>query len=138
MPQLNRLKRPPVDNWPFERELLFPKGLFGFEKYTHYRLIGHEREVPFLRLESVENPNLSFFVADPFLYYPSYEPTLTHNDLKDVGILNEGKLLLFAIVDRDRRPQTMNLGAPLLIHWHKKLGKQLLFPENSEFPLDDF
>lgn len=137
MPQLNRLKRPPFDSWPLQVELLFPHGLFGFEAYTHYKLTGHAKEAPFLKLESLENPCLSFYVIDPFPHCPSYEPTLTRVDLKDVGVMHEANLIVLTIVDTNRKCPTLNLGAPLLIHLSKKLGKQLLTHHNAEYPLED-
>jgi flagellar assembly factor FliW len=135
LPQLNRLKRPPFDEWPFEEKIKFPKGLFGFESYKNYRLVGNKKEIPLLRLESIDNSTLAFYVIDPFTYCPFYEPTLTHTDLKDVGVIQEAKLILLAIVDINSHLHTMNLGAPLLIHWSKKLGKQLLMDQDPEFPL---
>jgi flagellar assembly factor FliW len=132
---LNRLKRPPVDTWPFHTELVFPQGLFGFERYTRYALIGHQKEVPFLRLEASQNRSLSFYVIDPFLHAPDYFPSIARADLEDVGVLYEAKLILFAIVNTKEHPFTMNLAAPLLIHWFKKLGKQLLMHANTEYPI---
>lgn len=136
MPQLNRLKRLPCDSWPLIAELLFPYGLFGFEAYTRYRLIGHQKEKPLLRFESIDNRALSFYVIDPFIPCSSYEPTLSPTDLKDVGVNHEAKLILLSIIDTNRHPYTMNLSAPLLIHWSKKLGKQILIHHNAEYPLD--
>ncbi len=136
MPQLNRLKRPPFDSWPLRIELLFPHGLFGFEAYTRYKLTGDQKKAPFLRLESLENSSLLFYVIDPFPHCPSYEPALTRVDLKDVGVIHEANLILLTIVDANRRYPTMNLSAPLLIHLSKKIGKQLLTHHDAQYPLD--
>lgn len=135
LPRLNRLKHPSVAVWPFKAELVFPQGLFGFESYKKYWLIGHQKEVPYLRLEAQENDLISFVVIDPFLILPEYEPTLSQKDIQDVGVLHEAKLILLAIVNTKDRPFTMNLAAPLLIHWHKRKGKQLLLHHESNFPI---
>lgn len=131
---MNRLKRPREDAWPFQAELHFPKGLLGFEHYTRYVLIGHQQEKPFLRLE-VESRAFSFFVIDPFLEHVDYTPTLTQQDLQDLDVLHEAKLFMLSIVNTNEHPYTMNLAAPLLIHWAGRLGKQLLFPEDNAYPL---
>jgi flagellar assembly factor FliW len=136
LPRPNRLKRPPIDTWPFQTELLFPEGLFGFERYTRYLLIGHKQEIPFLRFEALENRALAFYVIDPFLAYPDYTPSLSQADLEDVGVLHEAKLIVLAIVYTKERPFTMNLSAPLLIHWSKRLGKQLLLQNDPEYPIE--
>lgn len=138
MPQLNRLKRPPFDSWPLQIELLFRHGLFGFEAYTYYKLTGQGLEAPLLKLESLDNPSVSFYVTDPFLYCSSYEPSLTRADLKDVGVIHDANLIILTIVNTNKRQPTMNLGAPLLIHLYKKLGKQILTHHDSEYPLEDF
>ena len=134
MPQLNRLKKHSFNSLPLEVELLFLHGLFGFEAYSHYKLTGSAQE-PLLKLEFLENSCLTFYVIDPFLHCPSYEPTLTRADLKDVGVIRDANLILLTIVDTNRRCPTMNLCAPLLIHLSKKLGKQLLIQHEAEYPL---
>lgn len=133
--RLNRLKRAPKDVWPFQSELSFPKALFGFEGYFRYQLIGHQKESPFLRLLSLENGDFFFYTIDPFIGCPDYNPPLAKQDLKDVGAFDDTKLVMLAIVDVKSRPLTMNLAAPLLINWHRKVGKQLLFPHDSAYPL---
>jgi len=134
--RLNRFKRPTFDTWPFQEPLIFPQGLFGFESLTRYSLVGHKHETPYLRLESEENEAISFVVIDPFPINPHYEPVITQKDILDIGVTAEAKLILFTIVNMKESPYTMNLEAPLLIYWHKRRGKQLLFPEDPAFPID--
>jgi len=134
--RLNRFKRPIFDTWPFEVSLTFPKGLLGFETLTRFALVGHKNESPYLRLESEENEAISFVVIDPFPINPYYEPVITQKDIKDIGVVGEAKLIILTIVNPKERPFTMNLEAPLLIYWHKRRGKQILFPDDSAFPID--
>jgi flagellar assembly factor FliW len=134
--RLNRFKRPSFDTWPFKETLNFPKGLHGFENLIRFSLIGHKHETPFLRLASEENDAISFVVADPFPLYPFYEPVITKKDVEDLNVGGEAKLIILAIVNTIERPLTLNLEAPLLIHWHIKQGKQLLFPNDPAFPID--
>lgn len=134
--RLNRFKRSPIDSWPFEALLNFPLGLHGFESHTRFVLIGEKEEIPYLRLVSEEDRALSFFVVDPFPIFPTYEPVITKPDILDIGVTGEAKLILLAIVNKHERPYTMNLGAPLLIYWQKRRGKQLLFPADSSYPVD--
>jgi len=138
IPRLNRLKRPSTDTWPYQTEILFPQGLLGFEHYTRYKLIGYKHEIPFLRLEALENHKLTFYVIDPFLEHPNYTPTLTQIDLREVGVVYEAKLILLAIVNTNERPFVMNLAAPLLIHWSKRQGKQLLIHDEPDYPIEIF
>lgn len=91
--------------------------------------------MPYLRLVSQDSETVSFMVVDPFPIYPDYEPTITQQDLEDLGVGREAKLIILTIVNRHERPFTMNLQAPLLIYWHKRRAKQLLFPGVSDFPI---
>ena len=134
--RLNRFKRPSFDTWPFQVPLTFPEGLLGFESLTHFSLVGHKNVTPYLRLESEENEVISFVVIDPFPINPYYEPVITQKDIRDIGVIGEAKLILFTIVNIKERPYTMNLEAPLLIYWHKRRGKQLLFPADPTFAID--
>ena len=134
--RLNRFKRNRLDDTsPFQIGLVFPAGLFGFEHYIRYWLIGHQKEVPFLRVEAQENSTFFFYAIDPFLGCPDYTPSLNRQDLQEMGVVNEANLIMLALVNVNERPFTMNLAAPLIIHWPKKLGKQLLMNDNPEFPL---
>ncbi|MCH9626847.1 MAG: Flagellar assembly factor FliW [Chlamydiales bacterium] len=134
--RLNRFRRSTFDTWPFKETLVFPLGLLGFEAYTRYDLIGHKGEAPFLRLESKENAAIAFTLMDPFPVVPDYEPLITKRDLQDLSVTGEAKLILLTIVDSLECPSTVNLELPLLIHWHKRRGKQLQFPNNSAHPID--
>ncbi len=126
--RLNRLKR---SRWPFQASLFFPKGLFGFESLTRFTLIGQEHEAPYLWLDSAENAAITFRVVDPFQFHPQYNPVISKKDLEDLEVKGEAELILFTIVNTADRHYRMNLEAPLLIHWERKLGKQLLFPLSS-------
>ncbi len=133
--RLNRFKRPSFA-CPLEEKLIFSKGLHGFENLTRFSLIGHEYEIPYLRLVSLENEAIMFMVTDPFPIHPSYEPVITKKDIEDLEVEGEAKLIILAIVNSKEWPHTLNLEAPLLIHWRKKQGKQLLFPDDPVFPIE--
>ncbi|MCC5831955.1 MAG: flagellar assembly protein FliW [Chlamydiales bacterium] len=114
----------------------FPKGLHGFESLTRFFLIGHRHEIPFLRLVS-EDEAVTFMVIDPFPINPLYEPVITKRDLDDLNVVGSGKLIILTVVDMKGRPLTTNLEGPLLIHWRMRQGKQLLFPDDPAYPIEN-
>jgi flagellar assembly factor FliW len=134
--RLNRFKRSSYEMPPFEVGLVFPNGLHGFESLRRFSLVVYEHEAPFLRLVSLENEAITFMLIDPFSICPSYEPVITKQDIYDLQVGDEAKLIMLAIVNTHERPIAMNLEAPLLIHWHLKRGKQLLFPNESAYPIE--
>lgn len=129
--RLNRFKQ----NWPFEEHLFFPHGLLGFPTLTRFTLLGEQEERPYFRLNAQTNHSVSFALRDPFPLFPDYKPTITKKDLDDLEVEDQGELILLVIVNMKEQPPTMNLQAPLLIHWSRKRGKQLLFPGDPEFSL---
>jgi flagellar assembly factor FliW len=132
--KLKRFKLPPLS--PFKEKLHFHHGLFGLEHCPKYVLIG-ESNCSFFRLEVEGNPSLAFHLMDPFVACPDYAPLITARDLLDLHLpKQEAKLILFTIVNTQETPYTINLAAPLLVHWSKRIGKQLLMPANSAHPLN--
>lgn len=59
----------------------FPVGIPGFENCKKYALIGHDtKESPFFWLQSTEQPELCFVVADPFMVYDNYGVNVSDED----------------------------------------------------------
>lgn len=133
--QLNRFKRRRIPLWPFRVPLHFPKGLHGFEKLRQFILVGYETEVPLLWLKAEED-TISFIVMDPFLRAPNYDPVIAKSDL-EVFKEKEGDVSLFllSIVNTQSDPYTINLGAPLLIHWQRQEGLQILVNDKIRSPI---
>lgn len=133
--RLNRFKKRNAWKWPFEEELFFQKGLYGFEKIQHFSLIGNESEIPFLRLVAKEYRKISFLLIDPFVICPDYNPLPCRYDVKEDDATTG--LFLLALVNSKKKEA--NLSAPLLINWEKKCGVQLLLPDEPDnFKLEEF
>lgn len=110
--------------------LNFPSGLYGFETYTEYRLDPPAGRAAFFQLKARQRAGPSFWIVDPFLYYPKYRPVLLESDLRDIGVRSEGECVLLSLVNTHQTPYTLNLAAPILIHLGSRRGKQLLMPRS--------
>ena len=99
------------------KELVFPKGLFGFEQYTEFVLYESEYQ-PFYWLQSKTNESLAFLVVDPFLICTDYELDVDDNLLKDIEVSSPTDVFVLGImtVPSDDSPVTINLQGPLIVN----------------------
>jgi flagellar assembly factor FliW len=126
--------------------ITFPRGIPAFEHLQKFVLIDHQPNSPFHFLQSLEEANLTFVIAEPLAFFPWYQVKLTKGDLADVGVEEEEETVVLAIVTipEDPKKMTANLQAPLVINGKQKLAKQvilsdshyttrhLLFPEEKQ------
>ncbi len=116
---LNRFNRA---HQPFSAQLRFPCGLRGYDEFKDFFLCSDEEKHPYLWLMSSD---LSFLVVDPLLVCPSYRPTLLQRDLTALNVGSQSEqLFLLAIVQNGKKEDSLNLAAPLLIDWGRKVGKK--------------
>ena len=71
---------------PEEHIITIPAGLFGFEDYTRFALYDSSYK-PFVRLQSLEEVNLSFLLIDPFLVCSDYETNIDDRELSKINII---------------------------------------------------
>ncbi|MEY9096619.1 flagellar assembly protein FliW [Paenibacillus sp. RC84] len=114
----------------------FETGIFGFEQYTQYALLELDgKESVFLVLQSLDDEDLAFIVAEPFLFEPAYEFDLPKLIKEQLGIKEERDTQVFGIVTvRDKSIITMNLKAPIVVNRSLKKAAQIVL-ENSTFPI---
>lgn len=113
------------------------KGLFGFEAYQEYLLIHFgDSSSMFMCMQSVENPELSFILADPFTLNPNYSPVISreYTDLPELG--EDSKVIYYSIcvLKSPLERSTLNLKAPLIINTDTRRGCQVM-TENKEYSL---
>lgn len=108
--------------------ITFPQGLPGFEENRQYVILQSEEDEPFSFMQSVDNPNLSFVVTNPFLFYPGYEFQLPGSVEEELAITDAQDLTIWSIVtvSSDIEHITINLLAPVIINMTTKTGKQVI------------
>lgn len=113
-----------------EKVIAFPNGLVGFEDNKHFMLAheeGAEHPTSFT-LQSLDDPNLAFQIADPSSLGFNYELALTdaENALlqspapEDVAVMQ----VLFKKEEDGKASITPNLRAPLVINTKARVGLQ--------------
>ena len=108
-----------------DRVILFPEGLPGFPQLNHYVLIDY-KDTPLKWLQSVEDPQVAFIVADPKTV--SGEGTIIFGEdvVRFLQVEKEEDLAVLIILRVEDDKVVANLNGPLAINSSKMLGVQVI------------
>lgn len=107
----------------------FCKGIPGFEKSTKYIVIeGDDEASPFKWLQSIDMPDLTLAIVDPFAIKEDYNFELNSDMTENLGINSYEDILIYSIivVPEDISKISMNLKAPVVINSKSKRGEQII------------
>lgn len=110
--------------------------ILGFEHLKKYILHIQDERTPFLWLQSLDDGAIAFVVINPLAVKPDYEPVISDDDVKCLGIESVEDVVLMAIVTIRSDPFTVsvNLRAPIVINSSNKLAKQVVL-DDPEYPV---
>ena len=111
-------------------KLEFPCGLLGFENYKHFSLVKSEYN-PFYWMNSEDNNQISFLVADPFIFFSDYEVDVDDETLAKIGIKNPEEVVVLTIITipGNGKNLTANLQGPLVINKNTKTAIQAILAD---------
>lgn len=114
-----------------DKVLTFEKGVFGFEENKKYIILYDNNENEnnvFCWLQSVEDVNISLPIINPMLFYPTYSPEVSDEEVLKLGELEENRLEVYSVVviPEDITKMTINLKAPIIINNKTKKCAQLI------------
>lgn len=114
--------------------IVLPKGILGFSQLTRYIILEKEGAGPFKWLQSVEDPNVAFVIADPLNFFPSYKLEIDEKELEELNYTNSKDLVTYVIVTvpQDSSLASADLLGPLVINAKKRLAKQAVM-SNSPY-----
>ena len=114
--------------------IVLPKGILGFSQLTRYILLDKERSGPFKWLQSVEDPNVAFVIADPLDFFPNYKLEINEKELEELNFTNSKDLATYVIVTvpQDASLASADLLGPLVINPKRNLAKQAVM-SNSPY-----
>jgi flagellar assembly factor FliW len=106
----------------------FGRGILGFESLTRFAHIEREAEAPFGWLQSLDDPTVAFAVANPAIFFPTYEVRVDPRELGDVAPGPNDRLIVLGICTFPGEPSEMrmNLQGPLVVNSATGRGKQLV------------
>lgn len=118
--------------------ITFPKGIPGFENCTRYKLL-HEEGKPLIQwLQSLDDPDLSFSVADPSDFNIYFEFSLGDADAEAIGLNSVNDAAIFMLLYKPEHDLPAdhvdpilidgvraNASAPLVINMSNLIGTQI-------------
>jgi flagellar assembly factor FliW len=126
--QLSSVLLGPLEIRP-ETIFTFPAGLPGFVTLRNFALVETQRD-DLVWLQSVDDPELTFLLADPFALVPGFEVDIPPADLAAFGA-TEGALLVLAVAQLEGgAPVTANLQSPIVLDRERRLGRQVVLPDS--------
>lgn len=113
-----------------------PYGLPGFEAFEKFVLLEDPKTEPFCWFQSIDEPNLSLIVMNPFLFKPDYQVDLEELvKTQDWPGVTPKDLLIFVVVNVREEKQgktiTANLMGPLVINPKKNEAVQVVISDTS-------
>lgn len=119
---------------PEEKLIRMQKPILGFEHLTTYCLIEKEEFLPFLWLQSVEDPAVAFVVVNPVVFFPNYKIEVHSKEVAELIISQVDLVETYVIVTIPEDPTQMsaNLQGPILINTENTRAKQLILV-NSDY-----
>lgn len=113
-----------------EQIFAFEPGIGGFEALRRYALIT-EPDSPVEWLQSLDDPDVSFALLEPFLFRPDYVFELADRDAAALGMQEPADALVRCILTLHEEPDkiTANLLAPLVLCRRTHLARQVILQD---------
>lgn len=118
-----------------DRVLRFPRGLIGYEDKRDFVLLQIRDDVPFLVLQSLEDPGLGLMVADPYSFMDTYAIRLSDSEQNMLNVNAPGQVsvLVTVSIPAGRPEETcLNLLGPVVINHEARIGLQVPQAEGSQ------
>lgn len=114
-------------------KLFFEDGLPGFPEMQFFKISKEETDVPFFQMQSTEDENIGFWLADPFVFLPDYQFDLPDYAKAALRLDEEeaSVAVLNMITLREKGQVTINLKAPIVINRNNRMAKQVILNEES-------
>jgi flagellar assembly factor FliW len=111
-----------------DRIITFPEGLPGFPGQRRFVLVDLQEDSPLKFLQSVDDPDLAFLVAEPLTFFPDYRVLVQPEDLAPIALdaPERGMVVAIVSVPEDFREATVNLRAPVVINPERSLARQVI------------
>ncbi len=134
----NRFGRIEVDS----RNVLHFNGLPGFSGARRFVVVDHADTTSFSWLVSLDDPDLAFVIANPWHFFPGYDPAVGMRNLTALDITKPEQLETVVFATFHGRNVTLNLAAPILINRESMQGAQVIIDDprystREEVPIAD-
>lgn len=104
-------------------------GLPGFANAKRFAVMDHSETESFSWLVSLDEPDLAFVIANPWHFFPGYDPAVAPKHLKGLEIEDPSHLEIVVIATFQGRKMSLNLSAPLLINRDSRRAAQVILDD---------
>ncbi len=113
--------------------LQFPHGLPGFPEEKSFAFLPYQPDSPFVFLQSVSEPDLTFMVVEPFTFFKDYVFEIEDEIAEQLGLSTENLPQIFNMISLREKVEEMtaNLLAPILVNWRDQRAMQLILEKTS-------
>ena len=114
-------------------EILFEKGIPGFEDYKYFNVNIIKDNEKFYSIVSKEDDNIGFISISPFEIKKDYEIDLDDEFVKELDIKSEKDVLVLCLITLGKtlKDSTANLKAPIIINIKNNRGRQLILQDDK-------
>ncbi len=104
----------------------FPAALAGLDGCIDWVLLADAHNEKLAWLQSTTRPEIALAVVGPRRFVPEYQVRVARSELAAVALEPHDPICVLAIVNKHDRSITLNLKAPLLINFERRIGRQVI------------
>lgn len=105
----------------------FPDGILGFNYVNGFAFL-QEDGAPFIWMQALNEPDLSFVTIEPESFIDSYDLAVSQSDLDCVNEKNieNVKVLFIVTIPQNPSEMTVNLQGPVILNLDARIGRQAI------------
>ncbi|MCH7866266.1 MAG: flagellar assembly protein FliW [Myxococcales bacterium] len=112
-----------------DKAVLHFSGLPGFANATRFAVMDHSETESFSWLVSLDDPKLAFVIANPWHFFPGYDPAIATRHLKGLDISNSDHLEIVVFASFYGSKVSLNLSAPIVINRDARRAAQVILDD---------
>ncbi len=106
--------------------LVFPWGLPGFDHLKTFMVLSLANQDHLVWLQSLDDTNVALPAADPWVFFPTYDPKLPTFARLSLDLSNpEDFTVLGIVVVPEQGQMYMNLLAPVIVNLRSRVARQV-------------
>lgn len=114
--------------------LHFEHGIPAFDNEHEFVVIPFEENSPYLFLQSLQTPDLSFLMTIPFVFFPDYEFKLDDAIIDQLSVESPDDLQIYTLItipNGNVKFMTANLLAPVVVNKNNLKARQVVLDRTS-------
>jgi flagellar assembly factor FliW len=113
---------------PEDKIITMERPILGFERLRFFCLFEIDELMPFLLMQSTEDPEIGFLVMNPLLFFPDYRIEINSQEIAELEVADSKMVETYVILTIAKKTKdiTANLQGPILINAKNNRAKQLV------------